>query len=284
MQPFRRKRSLAAWACAAAAVCTPGLSGAMEEGLHLGISASAGSLDASFSKTTDNTHPLNATPSSGRTFYARESDSRTASGFGILAGYTFSLNERGLYLSTEVDLAYYSGKARVRLPLVRDAAARAAAGSDPDWPQSGESWPDDLTIEKDYGYGLTFRLGGRPDFLALSLGPGAGLYALAGVRRTRMEYTNSWAGCPVNAGCPNGREDEGYQAQTDRVEKYYTAWTAGAGLHAPLDGQVHLQAEAYYTDHGKEDLTRLHGTAGPSVRIPVDAEEVGFRLRLLRHF
>ena len=252
----------------------------------MGLSASAENLDATLSKTTDNTHPMNTTTSSGRAFHVRDSDTKTTSGFGILAGYAFHLNDRGLYLSAEIDLTYHGGKARGRLEWIKDPAAREAAGNDPDWPQSGESWPDDWTFEKDYSYGLTLRLGGQPDFLTSTLGAGSGLYALLGIRRTEAEYSNSYEGCPVNAGCPNGREDASYVRGLDRTDRDYSSWIAGIGLHAPVGDRISVQVETYYADYEEEDLLLLDGTSEPYVRVPheLDAEEVGLRLRLIRHF
>ena len=275
-----------ALACTAVLTGAPGLSSAMGEGFHLGLSASLASLDAEAIKTTDNAHPMNATASSGQVFGARDSDDRTTSGFGILAGYTAHLNDRGLYLSGEVDLAYHGGKARGQLGWVRDSVARERAGSDPDWPQSGESWPDAWTFEKDRSYGLTLRLGGRPEFLSTLLGPGAGLYLLAGIRRIETEYLVTYEGCPRAEGCPGGREDESYTRGRDRVEADYTAWTAGIGLHMPIGERLGTQVETYYTDHGKEEPLHLDKRNAPHIGVThaLEVEEVGLRLRLLRHF
>ncbi len=273
-------------ACTAALAGAPGLSSAIEEGFHLGLSASLASLDAEAIKTTDNAHPMNATASSGRIFGARDSDDKTTSGFGILAGYTFLLNDRGLYLSGEVDLAYHGGKVRGQLAWVRDSIARERAGSDPDWPQSGESWPDAWAFGKDHSYGLTLRLGGRPEFLSTLLGPDAGLYLLAGIRRVETEYLVTYEGCPRVEGCPDGREDESYTRGHDRVETDDTAWTAGAGLYMPAGERLDLQVETYYTDYGKEEPLRLDKQNTPHIGVThaLKAEEVGLRIRLLRFF
>ena len=265
---------------------SPSSAFALQEGFHIGISASAEDLDASLSKTVDNTHPMNSTPSSGRTFQVRDSDTKTTSGLGLLAGYSFRLNDRGLYLSAEVDLTYHSGKVRSRLRWIRDSEARERAGRDPDFPLTGESWPDDWTFEKDYSYGLTLRLGGQPDFLASMLGPGSGLYALLGIHRTEAEYVNTYEGCLASAGCPEGREDASYTRGSDRTDLDFTSWSAGIGLHAPVGDRLGIQIEAHYTDYDEEDLLLLDGASEPYVRVPqtLDAEELGLRLRLLRYF
>ena len=272
---------------AVALACTPGLSSAMDEGFYLGLSAAAENLDASFSKTTDNTHPMNGTPSKGRVFYNRDSDTKTSSGFGIVAGYQGPLHYGSLYWSGEISLAYHSGKARGRLPWIKDSAARAAGGdSDPDWPQSGEGWPDFWTFEKDRSHGLSLRLGGQPDFLTAMLGEDSGLYVLAAVHRIKAEFTASYEGCSGDDGCPDGKEDASYIGGTDNVDRDYTAWTFGAGVHASVAEQIGLQVEAYHTEYEKEVAGLLDSSQEPHVEIPQvpDARETGLRLRLLRYF
>lgn len=283
MKKLERSGLSAALVCASVLASAPGPAVGMEEGFYMGLSASAENLDAALFKTTDNTHPMNVSPSRGRTFHVRDSDTNTASGFGLLAGYTFRLNGREMYLSTEVDLAYHGGKARGRLEWIKDSEARESAGSDPDWPESGESWPDDWTFEKDYSYGLTLRLGGQPDFLVSALGPGSGLYVLAGIRRIEVEYVNTYEGCPIDAGCdPEGREHADYLVGESRTDIDYTAWTAGVGLHVPVGDKVGVQAETYYTGYEEEDLLLLD--TDKRVVHELDAKEIGLRLRLIRHF
>ena len=258
----------------------------MEEGFYMGLSASAENLDVTPSRITDNTHPMNATTSSGRTFSTRDSDTGTTSGFGVLAGYTFRPSNRGLYLSAEIDLAYHDGKARGRLAWIKDSVLRAGANNVPDWPQSGEGWPDDWTFEQNRSYGLTLRLGGQPDFLVSMFGPGSGLYALAGVRRIEAEYSLSFEGCRAPDRCPDGREDEEYVQDSDRADADYTAWTAGLGLHTPVGDRLGVQVEMYYTNYEEEDLLLLSDKNLPHIRVvhSLDADGIGLRLRLLRHF
>ncbi|MDE0152851.1 MAG: outer membrane beta-barrel protein [Gammaproteobacteria bacterium] len=286
MKESKRWRVLAVPALAAALVGAPGFSPAMEEGFYMGLSASAENLDATPSRITDNTHPMNATTSRGRTFSTRDSDTQTISGFGVLAGYTFRPSNRELYLSAEIDLVYHGGKARGRLAWIKDSVLRAGANNVPDWPQSGEGWPDNWTFEKNRSYGLTLRLGGQPDFLTSMLGPDSGLYALAGIRRIEAEYSLSYEGCPTTEGCPGGREDESYVQGSDRTDTDYTAWTAGLGLHTPVGDRLGMQVEMYYTNYEEEDLLLLDDNGPPHIRVvhSPDADGIGLRLRLLRHF
>ena len=266
---------------------------AAQERIYIGISAAAEDLDVSVFKAIDNTPDGNMTLSQGEIFTERDSDTKTANGFGIVFGYHCPLHYGSLYWSGEISLAFHSGKARGRLEGIEDVAARKTYndGNDPDLPvfsvgpQVGESWPERWTFEKDYSYGLTFRLGGRPEFLTSTLGPDAGLYVLAGVHRVEAEYVNSGSGCfeTPPALCTS---NEDFRANAVRTERDFTTWTLGAGVHAALSEQVGLQIETYYMDYDSEALVQLDGTEELRVRAvhKPDAEEVGLRMRLLRYF
>ncbi len=266
---------------------------AAQEGIYLGVSAAAEELDVSVFKTIDNTPDGNMTLSQGKIFTDRDSDTKTASGFGIVLGYQCPLHYGSLYWSGEINLAYHSGKARGRMEGTEDVAARKTHNdaTDPDLPafsvgpQTGENWPERWTFEKDYSYGVTLRLGGRPEFLTSALGPDAGLYVLAGVRRVEAEYVNTGTGCfetPPTL-CTS---DEDFSPSVVRTDRDYTAWTLGIGVHAAIAEQVGLQIETYYMDYDSESLVQLDGTEDLRVRAmhEPDAEEIGLRMRLLRYF
>ena len=223
----------------------------------------------------------------GRAFHNRDSDSRTSSGFGIMAGYQSSLGYGSLFWSGEISLSYHSGKARGRLPWIKDPVARAAGGgSDPAWPQSGEGWPDVWTFEKDRSHGLSLRLGGQPDFLTAALGEGSGLYVLAAVHRVKVDFNVAFEGCSADNGCSDGMEDALYSKGFNTYDQDYTAWTFGAGIHTSLAGQMASQVEVYHTEYDREASSLLDSSQEPYVKIlqATDARETGLRLRLLKYF
>lgn len=279
--------------CAAFLTGSPSPAFAEQEGIYIGISAAAEDLDVSVFKTVDNTPDGNMTLSQGKIFTERDSDTKTASGFGFVLGYQCPLHYGSLYWSGEINLAYHGGKARGRLEGTEDAAARRTYNNanDPDLPtfsvgpQVGENWPEHWTFEKDYSYGVTLRLGGRPEFLTSAFGPSAGLYVLAGVRRIEAEYVNTGTGCfeVPPALCASATD---FETGTVRTDRDYTAWTLGVGIHAPVAEQIGLQIETYYMDYDSESLVQLDGTEDLRVRAvhEPDAEEFGLRMRLLRYF
>ena len=280
-------------ACAAFLTGSPSPAFAEQEGIYIGISAAAENLDVSVFKTVDNTPDGNMTLSQGKIFTERDSDTKTASGFGFVLGYQGPLHHGSLYWSGEINLAYHGGKARGRLKGTEDAAARKTYNdaNDPDLPafsigpQVGENWPEHWTFEKDYSYGVTLRLGGQPEFLTSSLGPDAGLYVLAGVRRVEAEYANAGTGCfeTPPALCLSEEDFGPFAGRTDRD---YTAWILGTGVHVPVAERIGLQVETYYMDYDSESLVHLDGTEDLRIRAvnELDVEELGLRMRLLRYF
>ena len=279
-----------AWPCCPS---FPGAAFAAQEGFYIGISAAAEDLDAEVFKTVDNTPAGNVSLSQGKIFTEQDSDTKTGNGFGFVLGYQDPLGTGSLYWSGEINLAYHSGKARGTLEGTEDVAARKTYNDANDTdlpafsvgPQVGENWPERWTFEKDHSYGVTLRLGGRPDFLTSALGQDAGLYVLAGVRRIEAEYVNIGTGCfkVPPALCASAGEFSDSVVSTDRD---YTAWMLGAGIHAPVAEQVGLQIETYYMEYESEPLVQLDGTEELKVRAvhEPDAEELGLRVRLLRYF
>lgn len=289
--------------CATFLAGSPTPAFASQEGFYVGVSAAVEDLDVSVFKTVDNTPEGNDNVlSKGKIFTERDSDTKTTSGFGFVFGYQCPLHYGSLYWSGEINLAYHGGKVRGRLEGTEDVDARNDYANNPDntedlqpfsvGPQLGENWPERWTFEKDYSYGATLRLGGRPEFLTSALGPDAGLYILAGVRRVEAEYVNTGTGCFI----PNTKNAENlnsyctavehFKPSVVRTERDYTAWILGVGLHTPVAEKIGLQIETYYMDYDSESLVQLDGTEEYRVRAvhEPDAEEIGLRMRLLRYF
>ncbi|MYK84799.1 MAG: hypothetical protein F4024_19945 [Gammaproteobacteria bacterium] len=267
---------------------------AQDRGFYLGLAASAERFDASIRKVVDNRQPGNQTPSQGQVFHDRDSGDGTATGLGAAAGYRLPLNGDGLHLSAEFNLTWHSGKAKGLLAGVRNPQARAEYQADqgqpmPEfgdrgWAQAGESWPDAWRFKKDWSYGATLRLGGRPEFLGALIGQNAELYALAGAQRTETKTINRYLGClapptpSLPTPCPTAAD---FTAGISRFSKARTAWTLGLGVGKPIGRRTLLQVEAYYADYGRKTLTEF--TTPPLVTQARGAGAVGLRLRLLNY-
>ena len=239
----------------AAALPLAGAPAQAEEGrFYAGLAASAESMDIRYSKSVyESAAPRDIASDAA-------ADDEDVSGFGALAGYRWPLGG-GLFLSGEADYVAHGGTLRARLP---------GTGQN-----QGQVWPEDWSLKKDYSYGLTLRLGGSPGGSDLSL------YALAGLRSIRAEFTIVQTGCPAAvAPCPPGP----LAVSTFRHDRDFTAWTIGAGVEKPLGEDFALQLEARYADYDRKSWTRLFNQGEVVIPLALSGRETGVALRLLRYF
>lgn len=238
-----------------------------EEGrFYLGGAATVEWLDASYDKIVENRPP---SPQGTAVFQEEDSADKTGYGFGFLAGYRMPLTER-FYVGGEVDLTLHDGTARGQLDGV---------GTSPGRNQPGESWPDSWSFGKDVSYGVTVRLGVRPDFLQLWEDE-ASVYVLAGVRHAKARFKIGFHGCLEPAPCPTPDQfTSGAQSHT----LSFNGWTSGVGLEKMIGPHAAIQGEVRYTGYSSQDWISfdLNG-----IRVPVDVgnEEVNLLLKMVWYF
>ena len=188
------------------------------------------------------------------------SSDKTGYGAALLAGYRWSLPGREFYLSGELDAAYHGGVLR---------GALAGTGQ-----RQGDVWPENWSLDRNYSYGLTLRLGRAP-------GPrGVGWHLLAGARGVDTDFTITEIGCPDPFVCPPDPLVSG----TVKRDRTLNAWTIGAGLERALGANVALQLEARYTDYLRKSWNRLWNEGEVVIPSALEGDEVNLSLRLLRYF
>lgn len=232
---------------------------AADDGLYLGVAASAAFYDVDYSKAVDSRHPANMSANAGRIFYASDSADDTTWDAGLLLGYRFGLGP--LHLDIEGDFVTHSGEASARLP---------GAGASPGRNQLGEVWPEDWTLAKDRSYGITARLGGAVPMF------GADLSVFAGIRRLDATFRTSYTGCLLVTGCSPGDFTDG----RERHDEEYDAWVAGIALEKSL-GPLGLRGELRYTDHGSSDRTVRFDDVAVTVPVELESGEIGLGVSLV---
>ena len=247
---------------------------AAERGFYAGLAGAAAALDGRYAKGT---YQVDAAGARVSGFRSHDDADATLRGLGAVLGYRWELPGAGAWLSAEFEWLAHSGELRGRNP--------AACGHAPPCDWSLDHWADDWTLEPDSSRGLTLRLGFRAGFL----GPGASLYALAGVRRIRADRVLVYSGCTTtewseDAVCaPRRNGAPGYVRDVrSSLGVDFDAWTLGAGAEWPLGGAYALQAEARYADYGRE--RRLSTFPGGAVPSALSGREFGLALRALRYF
>lgn len=239
---------------------------AQEPRFYVGVPVMAERLAVFYEKTVDNTDPRNISPSAGRVYRSHDSSAGTAGDFGVLGGYRFPLGPSGIYLSSEVDVAFRGGAVRGRFE---------GAGASEGRMQLGESWPEDWSFEKNRSYGLTVRLGA-----GIPMGLGMSVYALAGLRRLDATLSADYIGCFRSELCTAAEE---FTSGTSTHDEGFTGWTAGAGLEKRL-GNAAIRGELRYTDYGSAGWVVPHDDLGIKVPIGLQADGVGLLVSLLWYF
>jgi len=259
---------------------------AQEGPFFLGIEVAGSLTDFDHAKVTDNTRTEPNTISHGLVFHNRDSANDTTQSLGVFAGYRMPLDNEKLYVAVEVDFRDHHGDVWGFIAGKRNPDLERMEFPGNRWTQSGESWPDRLRYKTRQSWGVTFKLGGQPDFWTTMAGSDARLYLLAGVRRIDSEMRLDFVGCvnPVMT-CASAEE---FVVASQTVDFITTAWTAGVGLEKPL-GSVVLQAELRYTHHETLNWTNLidlTGRPGTELLVATDTEvdDVELGLRLLRYF
>ncbi len=241
-----------------------------EEGrFYIGGAATVEWLDASYGKIVENGP---RSPQGQRSFADKDSVDKTGYGFGFLAGYRLPLTESGrFYLGGEVDLTLHDGTARGRLDGV---------GTSPGRNQPGESWPDSWSFGKDVSYGLTVRLGVRPDFLQVWEDE-ASVYVLAGVRHVNARFKFDSYGC-FTPTCPTPNP---FRATGQSHDLSFVAWTSGLGLEKMIGPHAAIQGEVRYTGYPSQNWITFD-LPMTSIRVPVDVDndEVNLLLKMVWYF
>ena len=215
-----------------------------DAGPYVGYVSTAEFVDASYTKTVDNTDPRNVSTQKDKVNRAESNAVGGINGLGYQFGYRTPLGEKGFFLSGEIDTLHHSGS--VYGNIEEEGTSEAPN-------QVGESWSEYWTFQRSQSYGLTLKLGGSPGTLRSWK---AGVYVLAGVRLANSRLDAYYNGCFKQEPCAIGDYDSGRFSK----DSYYTAWTSGLGVEKKLVDNVWLEVEGRYTSYGKRKwVTSFHG-------------------------
>ncbi len=240
---------------------------------YLGAAGGIERVSVEHAKTVDSTNVPASYLQSGNIYSTSDSASKAGFSGGLLAGYRLTLDPSDtFYLGVEIDGQFHGGTVSGTLPGDGESEGRN---------QYGEAWPDEWSVERKNSYGVTLMFGASPPFLISLMGPGAGFYALGGVRRLDAELRVDYNGCPTgNAICTSPEE---FTSGTGSYDETLYAWTAGGGLEKMIGDKIGLRGEVRYTRYGKEDRDTFSGS---EVKVPtsLDGSETGFSVKAVLYF
>ena len=180
---------------------------------------------------------------------------------GVFTGYRWPVGASGLRLAAEIDLMAHPQRLEGHLE-----------GTGYTWT---DTWPEDWWLKRNYSYGLTLKLGGplgNSDF---------GLYALAGLRGVKTEFSITETGCPgPDLQCP----PTPLASFTEKVDRTFRAWTLGAGLERQLSERFAAQLEVRHTNHKRKSWDRLFDDGAVIIPSTLKGRETSASLRLVRYF
>ena len=257
-----RFRGSWAWLALAALSASPVAAqeeGGGDDGLYLGVVASAALYDVDYQKAVDSTNPANTSANAGRILFSSDTADDITWDAGPVLGYRFGSGVS--YLEIEADLMNYTGSVSGRLP---------GAGSSPGRNQLGEVWPENWSLAKERSLGLTLRLGSAMPAL------GGSIYGFAGLKRLDAEFATSYRGCLSPSGCAPGQLTFGQETHDEQFD----AWVAGVGLEKML-GKLGIRAEVRYTDHGDSSRTVPFESVAVVVPVTISTSELGVGLGLI---
>jgi len=237
-------------------------------GSYAGYVSTAEFVDASYAKTVDNTDPntLVPEPRRGKVYHDEASGDALSVGIGAAAGYRTAISQDAWFLEGDLGFALHRGRTNAQF---------AGEGTSPDRRQLGESWPDSWTYAKRVTYETTVRLGGSPQGLRAR---GGGIYVLAGVRFTDMQFTNHYLGCFSPEPCQE------YGGGTEMRDWRSTVWVSGLGIERRLGGRSSFRAEASYSIHGREEWVTPFDDVGVTVLSGMNAREIALTIGVVRWF
>ncbi|MXZ49039.1 MAG: outer membrane beta-barrel protein [Candidatus Dadabacteria bacterium] len=276
MNRILKNRKTDLWVLVIAMAMIFGVSGnavAQSGSFYLGASGGIERANIEHAKTVDSTNVPASYLQSGNIYSTSDSASKTGFSGGLLAGYRLTLDPSDtFYLGVEIDGQFHGGTVSGTLPGDGESEGRN---------QYGEAWPDEWSVERKNSYGVTLVFGASPPFLISLLGPGAGFYALGGVRRLDAELKVDYSGCPTgNAICTSPEE---FTSGTNSYDETFYAWTAGGGLEKMIGDKIGLRGEVRYTQYGKEDRDTFSES---EVKVPIslDGSETGFSVKAVLYF
>ena len=273
---------------------------------YAGASVSQEALKNDFHKTTDNREveggiinvpedPAMVFSSSGMVFSDTDTDTGYGFGAGAVAGYRFYASPQ-IYIAAETDITFHGG--RVRGYFEGSGADGAAFHR-----RSGENWPENWTVSRDWSAGFTVKIGAHPLFIEKLLGAGASVYALGGARWIAGDLEASSGGCS-NADLDGGGvrivdcfnestmdphphpedPDTPIEAFNSRQELDAWAWSAGGGVSKQAGANTSVSFDVSYTGYRRQSWSSLVDNLSVRVNQWVDGGAIRSALTVTRHF
>lgn len=205
------------------------------QGFYVGTSIGIEDAKARYTKSVINSVDFIESPRAGQEFQSDTSAEDNKFHYGVLVGYRFDLNEDQLFLAFQVEAALRGDELDGILP---------GSGDGDGLNERGENWDEDLSFETVSDIGLLAKVGMVQRFLVVDLS----VYALAGLRQTKMEVAAEFTGCAESLDCVDNLQETFRNTESPEFRQ----WTFGVGAEKTIGSKSALQFELRYTTSNKE--------------------------------
>ncbi|MCY4094474.1 MAG: hypothetical protein OXG05_05025 [Gammaproteobacteria bacterium] len=186
-----------------------------------------------------------------------------------LVGYRLNFADGTQFLALQAELALSGDDISGRLE---------GAGTSPDLNAVGDAWPEDWSLETSRSmgaiakYGITRSLLGTFD---------VSIYALAGVRQTKIDFFSAFRGCFSIGNC----DPDEIQTASQSFDPEVNLLVAGAGLETGLTRKTALQFEIRYIEDFKDEWVAEFSGDNWNVEAPggFTVQNTDFTVKLIRY-
>ena len=186
--------------------------------------------------------------------------------YGGLIGYRFDLNEDQLFMAIQAEVALTGSELDGILP---------GSGDDDGLNERGESWKEDFSLETLSDVGVIVKVGIVQRFLSVV---DVSIYALGGLRRTKIEVATEFSGCVDDIDCAEDLEESFTTSESPQLLR----WTLGVGVEKTIGSKTALQIEMRYTGSEREKWN-LEGFEDLVIPYSLERTSYDFSANLVRY-
>ena len=236
------------------------------QGLYVGTSIGIEDAKARYTKSVINSLDFIESPRAGQEFQSDTSSEDNQFSYGLLVGYRFDLNEDQLFFAIQAEAALKGDELDGILP---------GSGDGDDLNERGESWEENLSFETVSDLGFLVKVGTVQRFLVVDLS----VYALAGLRQTKMEVGAEFTGCAETLDCVENLQETFRSTESPE----FMQWTFGIGAEKTIGSKSALQFEVRYTTSNKEKWN-LEGFEHLTIPYSLENSTYDVSAKLVRYF
>ena len=244
---------------------------AQERNFYLGTMVTMSDIDASLDKVIRSSVSGSLTDGEAPRI-DRESAEELGAGVGLIAGFRFPIAYNETYLSIEFDatLDLTDIEGSIDDQQLLDGGLKLEEGVPVTWTIGGEQ-----------NFGLTAKLSNQPQFLKPL---GINVYALAGVREYRGNFTSDFVSCVASEACSGATTLADVSLQRVAKDMNITGLMVGVGIGKEFPAKTSLRLEARFTQYEDKELKSFFDTTSLDIQSELETRNVEVGIGVTKSF